>query len=402
MRAAFGLVAAVLVGCGVDDGPVSQPPPEALHQPPDFDDRVRPGTTLGPRPTPETGKLPVWQPGFHQALRWEVELAERTTLRIRVPSGRAGNQIRLAFRTGDGRGVLHGATVALAGSDGALASDPVAVTFGGEPGFSAGARERRISDPLRFPVGFRQELYVTYEVEGHFAAGAIDLFPDSWAEVRVAPDAPVVAGWSERRAIGLASLLVRAPASRAFVALGDSITEAFISGDDDYRDAWPQVAEALTGLPIANAGVSGQGLWGAHEYLEGEVLQLEGVTDCIVLLGTNDLGAHDENRITSDLARLFERLEPFCTVWAGTLVPKDRAEIGEAIRRSRRAINTWIREEAAVAGVIDFEAVLGDPANPDRWLPGLGEDGVHPSLEGQRVMGEEAARFLTEEVLGTR
>ena len=65
-----------------------------------------------------------------------------------------------------------------------------------------------------------------------------------------------------------------------------------INGRDDVRNAWPARTSALTGRPVVNGAVSGQGWYGAFENLERDVFVLDGVTDCAVLLGTNDLGAN--------------------------------------------------------------------------------------------------------------
>jgi len=400
MRTGWGLAGLLLLAACGADAP-SAPPPSAR---PGLDGGSgRPRDWAPPVVTrPQAGavtvrptQLPAWEPGYHAALRWDTELP-RITLRVRVPVARSGNALQLAFRTGDGSGRLYRATVAPAGTGGSLAGPAVPVTFDGGAGFSADARQRVVSDPLPFEVRAGGDLAVTIDVEGHFAASAIGLLPDSWADVDVPVDADAVAGWRETRAIGLQSVLVRGVRTRAVVAIGDSITEAFVTGDDDVRAAWPAIAGARLGLPVVNAAVSGQGLWEAREYLDEEVRVLPGVTDCVVLLGTNDLGAADEAWMKRMLGGLFADLEPFCDVWAGTLLPKDRPEIGDDVRALRRTINEWIRTEADVAGVIDFEAVLRDPDDADRWLPGMASDGVHPTAEGQRVIGEEAARFLGE------
>lgn len=397
MRAGNVLAAVLLVGCGGADDPAHQPDRAVLEAPGPSEPPDSREPTIRPVPHPVPGPIPVWQPGFHQALRWSEELP-RTTLRLKVPVGRSGEKLKLAFRTGDGSGSLHGATVARAGEGGALASAPMPLTFDGEEGFSAGARERVESDALPFAVAFGEELYVTIEVEGHFSANAIGLLPDSWAARGVPPDEPVVGAWKETRVIGLQSVLVLAPRTKAVLAIGDSITEAFIEGDDDYRDAWPSVAQDLLGSPVVSAAVSGQGLWGAREYFDGEIAVVPNVSDCVVLLGTNDLGADgvDEAWMRRMLAGLFDDLRPLCRVWAGTLLPKDRADIGPELRELRKAVNAWLRSEAEVDGVIDFEAALREPGDPDRFRPGLANDGVHPTALGQRLLGEEAARILGE------
>lgn len=344
-------------------------------------------------------EIPAWQPGFHQALRWSTDVPETTTFRVRIPVGRPGERIRLAFRAGDGDATIERVTVARAGTGGALASAPLEVTFGGDPGVRLSDRERVVSDSVELPVSFREELYVSLVARGSLAAGAIDLFPDSYRAPGDHAGDDLLSAEPEQHAIGLASVLVSGAPKRTFLALGDSITEAFVSGSDDYRRSWPAVAEARTGLTIVNGGVSGQGVLEAIEHVPDEVAVLPGITDCLVMIGTNNLWNRDEHQIADILTRLIDDLEPICTVWLGTLPPKDRPEIGEEIRRRRRAVNGWIRSEAKVAGVIDFEAVLRSPDDPDVWLPGLAEDGVHPSVQGQFVMGEEAARFLQEEVL---
>jgi hypothetical protein len=102
------------------------------------------------------------------------------TFRLRVPVGRAGQRVRLAFRSGDGELVLRKATVAKAGPDGSLASAPVTVTFSGASGFSVGKRVRVVSDPVPFAVGFRDELAVSFEVQGALAVSAIMALPGSY------------------------------------------------------------------------------------------------------------------------------------------------------------------------------------------------------------------------------
>ena len=399
MRALLGLLVLLVAACGTESDTAAPQPPDRGP----LDDEDKPPRVLLPTPVhadrdgpgirPET-PLPLWQPGYHQALRWEVEVPGRTTYRVRVPIGRAGTHLRFAFRSGDGAAKLHGATVAAAGTGGELASDPIELTFEGSSGFSIGPRERVLSDPISYEVAVHDELYVSFQVEGRMAAGAIDILPDSWASSDTGPGARKLDDRQEQRAVGLQSILVRGPKSRAFVALGDSITEGFVDGRDDYRRAWPQVAEAIAGVPVANAGVSGQGTWAARQFLEGEVLVLEGITDCVVLLGTNDLGAMDEVGIAQRLAGIYDQLRPFCTVWGATLPPRDRPDVTDEVRRRRRALNDWLQNEADLAGVIDFASVVEDPSSSDHWKEDLDEDGVHPSNRGQQVMGEEAGRFL--------
>jgi lysophospholipase L1-like esterase len=338
----------------------------------------------------------MFQPGFHQALRWSYN-ASNVTFRLRVPVGRAGQRVRLAFRSGDGSLVLRKATVARAGTDGALASAPVAVTFSGAPGFSVGKRVRVVSDPVAFPVGFRDELYVSFEVQGALASSAILAMPGSYMRSGAYASVPgAIGGTPWERAVGLATVDVEGPPSRAFVALGDSITEGYISDHDDVRRAWPALAEAQLGVPLANAGVSGQGFYDGLLNLDAEVLSLRGVTDCVVLLGTNDLSSLETSGLQARMSTLISRLKPFCRPWVGTLLPKEKSNHGdyEVVKKQRLEMNAWIR--ATFPDVIDFEAVTRQPGNVHLFLDGLEVDGIHPSAEGQRVMATEVVRVLRE------
>lgn len=53
----------------------------------------------------------------------------------------------------------------------------------------------------------------------------------------------------------------------------------------------------------------------------------------------------------------------------------------------RSAVNQWVRTSGAFDRVIDFEAVLQDPNDPDRIAPMYDNDGLHPSIAGCGAMG---------------
>src|SRR5205807_154813 len=59
---------------------------------------------------------------------------------------------------------------------------------------------------------------------------------------------------------------------------------------------------------------------------------------------------------------------------------------GDAIRE---AVNTWIRTSGAFDGVIDFDAVMRDPANPLRLNPAYDSgDHLHPNDAGYQAMAD--------------
>lgn len=377
-RPYLAIVLAALCACGSQKQTGTNPLDGSVRPPPD-----------GGRVEPEL----VFQPAFHQALRWSEPLAGSTTVRMRIPLGRAGDRVRVTFKAGDTGMNLSRATIARAGAAGSLASEPTELLFDGRSGFSASPRAQVTSDAVEFPVAFREEVYVTFVASGSVASSAVELFPDSYWGSGDRADATGAFGEPQLRAMGISNVYVEAPPTRAFVVMGDSITEGYVEGQDEYLEAWPAVAEAALRIPVTNSGVSGQGVDGELDNLESEIFSVEGVTDCIVLLGTNDLGGTPAGRIEQTLDLLYNRLRPFCRVYAGTLPPKEMAGLED----DRAHINAWIRNHARVDGVIDFEAVLAEPGNVNRFREGMAMDHVHPSVEGHAAMGKEVARVIRAE-----
>jgi lysophospholipase L1-like esterase len=352
--------------------------------------------TEAERPLPPRAPAFGFQPAFHQALRWSHSVSSVTTFRLRIPVGRAGERLKVTFRSGDGTLILQKASVAQAGPYGELASAPVPLTFSGSRGFTVAARTGVTSDPVKLPVNFQDELYVSFEVRGALAVSAIQAFPDSFTRAGAYADTPgPLGGTSWQRAIGVATVYVEGPLGRAFVAIGDSITEGYVDNFSDTRDAWPALAQAQLGVPVVNSGVSGQGFYGALTELDQEVLALSGITDCLILLGTNDLSAVTDEELQERMTQLFDRLQPFCRLWVSTLLPKEKSNYGdyEVVKASRLVFNAWLRRQTR-AHLIDLEAVTRAPDNVHLFIDGLEVDGIHPSVEGHRVMAAEVVRVL--------
>jgi len=68
----------------------------------------------------------------------------------------------------------------------------------------------------------------------------------------------------------------------------------------------------------------------------------------------------------------------------------------------RHEVNQWIRTKAPFDGVIDFDRVVGDPANADLINPPFNcGDGIHPSPRGYFEMGKSVRRDLFKEGLSS-
>jgi lysophospholipase L1-like esterase len=376
---------------------------------------LKPVSSVADAGTPDAGHPPdagvprIFQPGFHQALRSVVHTSEVTTFRFKVSVERAGTRVRFAFLAAQEGLILFRANVARAEAQGALVSTPTPITFSRSEGISIPPNQRAWSDPVEFGVARGEQLYVSFEVDGALAASTIGEFPESYArEGSYSQNIQPFGGGEHPRAAGLTTIEVEGEPGLAAVAIGDSITEGYVSSQvasgsavadgflvpsDNQRNAWPAIAARILGIPVVNSGISGQGVQDVLDHLPQDVFPLHGITDCFVLIGTNDLWAMNTNQITSRMSTLIDNLRAHCRVWLSTLVPKERTTGGdyEVVRTRRGEVNVWIRGQGRI---FDFEQVLRSEADSDHFLPGLGEDGIHPSVLGHEVMGEQAAHVF--------
>jgi lysophospholipase L1-like esterase len=216
----------------------------------------------------------------------------------------------------------------------------------------------------------------------------------------------------------LSAVLVDAlPNGRTVVALGDSITDGNGSTPDADR-RWPDfLARRLAphGIAVANAGISGARLLSdgmgerALARFEQDVLNQPGVSDVIVLLGINDIGwpgspfAPAETMVTlNELTAGFRQLAAIAhartiRITVGTLPPFEGALEGTPFAGHynpqkevlRLRLNDWIRGAGIFDGVVDFDAVLRDPARPQRMRAQFDSgDHLHPGDAGYRKMAE--------------
>lgn len=216
----------------------------------------------------------------------------------------------------------------------------------------------------------------------------------------------------------LSAVLVNGlPNGRTVVALGDSITDGNGSTPDADR-RWPDfLARRLAphGIAVANAGISGARLLSdgmgerALARFEQDVLNQPGVSDVIVLLGINDIGwpgspfAPAETMVTlNELTAGFRQLAAIAhartiRITVGTLPPFEGALEGTPFAGHynpqkevlRLRLNDWIRGAGIFDGVVDFDAVLRDPARPQRMRAQFDSgDHLHPGDAGYRKMAE--------------
>ncbi|MEV7423318.1 SGNH/GDSL hydrolase family protein [Streptomyces sp. NPDC091212] len=205
----------------------------------------------------------------------------------------------------------------------------------------------------------------------------------------------------------LDAVVVGAPAGTgAVVALGDSITDGAVSTPDTNR-RWPDFLAARlhddrrTSLKgVANEGISGNKVLGdgagvsALKRLDRDVLSQRGLRTVILLEGVNDIKATPAPtaaELIDGYRQIIARTHAAGACVAGaTVMPYEGwgewKESGEAVRRE---VNAFIRDSGAFDAVVDFDAVVRDPAAPARMLPGYDSgDHLHPNDAGMEAMSD--------------
>ena len=193
----------------------------------------------------------------------------------------------------------------------------------------------------------------------------------------------------------------------AVVAIGDSITDgagATLNSDSRWTDV---LAGRLAALPagdarrraVLNAGIGGNTLNSVGNpqvgvngllRLDRDVLTQSGVEDVIVFAGTNDVYVGSTvQEVTYALQRAAQRIhDAGKRAIISTLIPRGNGVGWNATLESRRlAVNTWIRTQTVYDAIVDFDAVVRDPANPYVILAAYDADGTHPNSAGYAAMG---------------
>ncbi|WP_075794767.1 SGNH/GDSL hydrolase family protein [Massilia putida] len=350
---------------------------------------------------------PAWDAGFTLPMNVPARL-DNATLRETVRLSAGGRRIRLVFSNRYGHEPVRLGAVRV---EDARASRTL--TFAGQPGIAILPGATATSDPVALAVQPLSRLTVTTWLPAPTPVASFHWGAQQTVQVAMGNDTSSFGG-----RLFLNAVMVEAAArGRTVVTLGDSITDGNGSTPDADR-RWPDVlAERLArhGIAVANAGISGGRLArdgmgrSALARLEQDVLSQPGVSDVIVLLGINDIGwpgspfAPNERAASLDeLTAAYRQLVAAAhvrgvRVTAGTLPPFEGALAGTPYaghysadkEHLRQQLNQWIRTAGALDAVVDFDAVLRDPAHPRRLRPGFDSgDHLHPGDAGYRAMAE--------------
>ena len=360
----------------------------------------------------------------------EADLADATLRQVvRVTQGGPSIRLKLSNVFGTAPLTFSAVRVARPLAPGAPAVDPASsrpVTFAGRASVTVPAGADWLSDPIDFPVRPLERIAVSVHLPqaparqtGHPGSRTTSwtLAGDHTAAADL-PGARPVVHWYQLAGVDVATAPAAGPVPAALVAFGDSITDGFGVGPD-RDDRWPDtLAARLQADPrtrhvsVLNHGIGGNRLLkdelgpNAVARFERDVLAQPGVRWVIVLEGVNDLGtltrdgpvdAAAHQRLVADMLAAYAQMaararERGIRVIGATILPFAGTPVYQptaAHEADRQAINAWIRTSGAFDAVLDFDALLRDPAHPDRLRADVDSgDHLHPSLAGYRLMGE--------------
>jgi lysophospholipase L1-like esterase len=221
-----------------------------------------------------------------------------------------------------------------------------------------------------------------------------------------------VPGWHPGELLWLDLIDVRSEVQGTIVALGDSITDGYqVNGGGDR---WTDLLSERIGRlepeqqkSIVNAGISGntvsrqpnpydptQQCCGAPApvRLERDVLSIPGVTDVLLLEGTNDLGGDGAwppspgSQVIAGMQEIVQRVHARGLRIIGATVLPMCNPAGSAKEANRQQVNGFIRTSGIFDGVIDWDSVMKDPADPTVIRAAWRHDCYHPNATGDRMM----------------
>lgn len=364
------------------------------------------------------------QMAYGQAEAMPAELWKDGTVRQIVRLSLGGSQVRVRISNAYGSEMLvvNEASIARAvrpGSSEQVAGSLQPLRFNGSSAVRIPAGAEYVSDPVELAVTSGLDLAVSMHLAnaagqqtGHAGARTTTyLAPGSQVGAASLRDAKTVTRWHQLADVEVSA----APAARAVVVIGDSITDGY-GATTDANNRWTDhlvqriAQDGKRPLAVINAGIGGgrllrEGLGPSLvTRFERDVLARNGVSHALVFIGVNDIGVL--RRAKEDTPQAIEAMlgdfkqahlqmiarahaKGICVIGA-TITPfmgsqyYGPAPHNEALRQ---AVNDWVRTEKAFDGVLDFDGVLRDPARPSYLAKAYDSgDGLHPSHAGYAAL----------------
>lgn len=288
------------------------------------------------------------------------------------------------------------------------------VTFSSQPAVTLAPGAELLSDPIDLAFAPLANMAVTMYFASPTAVATVHALGRQTAYVGAgnqlaAASIPAAAADQRQSYYGLTAVeTASTEKARVVVTFGDSITDGFNATVDAAKRYPNQLDDRLkaAGSPrtgVVNAGISGN-RWilditgpNGNGRFERDVLDVPGVTHTIILLGVNDLRnsfrfpaeAVTTDQLAASMAAAASKAKARgVKVLLGTILPcKGETYCPASVDAQREVLNAWIRNNKDVDGIVDFDRVIYNPADPAAMNPVYDSgDHLHPNDAGYGAM----------------
>lgn len=362
-----------------------------------------------------TGSWSASTSGYTSVGPW----ADRT-VRLVVHTSTGGPRVRIrldnTFASAPVR--IGSATVAVQESGAGARGEPRRLSFRGKTGTEVPAGAQAFSDPLDFDVPEKTNLLVSFHLPQTVATAPIHSQAiqrsyvsgpgDHAADGSPAAYTSTITTWPLLTGVDVSG----GPGS--VVLLGDSITDG-VRSTQDANHRWPDVLatrllqqDEVPRFGVLNQGISANrviadrypgdgvstdtgGVSALHR-LDRDVFAQTSARTVVLFEGVNDVrwGA-SADQVIGGMREIADRAHARgLRVVAATIAPcQGESRCTAAVDAERMKINDYLRGGEDFDGVLDFDAVLRDPANPARMLAAYDSgDHLHPGDAGLAAIAD--------------
>ena len=286
------------------------------------------------------------------------------------------------------------------------------VTFDGKRNVTVEPGKALYSDVIKYPLKPLQRLTVTINYGETTPVNATSHRGSRTTSYIIPgvskPKARFAEGEKVDHWYNIAALEVKGSDIPCVAVLGNSITDGRGS-TTNRQNRWPDfMAEALGGtVGVLNLGIGGNcvvqgGLSEpAVKRFNRDIMEQNGVNTLIIFQGVNDIGgSRHVEQTTHQLIAAYENFikqarAKGMKVYLATITPfKGNGYFSYFHEAARQTVNEWIRQCKQVDGIIDFDELVRDPADPMKIKEIYSDDWLHLNPAGYEAMGKYAATFI--------
>ena len=350
------------------------------------------------------------------------------TVRMIVRSTIGGSKVRVRLSNSYGPAPLTigAAHIALRAKDSEIVpGSDRPLLFAGKPACSIPVGAVYLSDPVDLNIPKLTDLAVSVYVPADTGLATVHSMGLHTTYISKSGDSTAAAsitdGTTALSWYWLSGVEVNAPAGTpALVTFGDSITDGTRS-TPNAEASWPsflarrlQASPETAGIAVLNHGISANRLLrdgfgqSALARFDRDVISQPGVKWMTIIEGINDIGVGTNpdflirpnmpanetatpEELISAYRQIIERAHQHgIKVFGSPLMPfEGAAYYSEHGAVTREAVNQWIRTSGSFDAVIDFDAVVRDPAHPTKMKAEFDSgDHLHPNDTGYKAMAD--------------